>query len=136
MAVGFGLRGPLVPARRWPARPLPVQAAVGVVASALGLAAGYLAAQDLSMFRVALIGAAMVVAPVLLLNVDLAAVMFPAFLWTRVSDVSIAEQGLPSLAVPFAVGLLGIALGRRILAGERIGPGSFRGLPPLLPCVR
>ena len=135
MAVGLGRAGPAALAREWPARLPGAHAAVGVVAIAAGLVVGYLVAQDLSVFRVALMGAAMALAPVLLLNLDVAAVAFPAFLWARVSDVGITEQGLPSLAVPFALGLLGIALGRRLLAGERIGLATFGGLLPVLPYV-
>jgi putative inorganic carbon (hco3(-)) transporter len=135
MAVGIGRASPAAVGRHRPSTLLPVQAAVGAVASAVGVATGYLAAQDVSPFRVVLIGAAMALAPVLLLNLDLAAILFPAFLWARVSDVSIAEQGLPSLAVPFAIGLLGVALARRLVAGERIGAATFRGLLPVLPYV-
>jgi O-antigen ligase len=64
---------------------------------------------------------------------DVAAALFLSVLWARASDVGIAEHGLPSLAVPFAVVLLGVALWRRLRAGERLGPATFKALFPLLP---
>jgi putative inorganic carbon (HCO3(-)) transporter len=64
---------------------------------------------------------------------DLATALFLSLLWARASDVGIAEHGLPSLAVPFAIVLLGAAMWRRLLAGERLGPTTFNTLFPLLP---
>jgi putative inorganic carbon (hco3(-)) transporter len=54
-------------------------------------------------------------------------------LWARVSDIGIAEYALPSLAVPFALGLLGVALWLRIASLERIGLRTFRRAWPVLP---
>jgi O-antigen ligase len=66
-------------------------------------------------------------------RIDVAAALFLSLLWARASDVGIAEHGLPSLAVPFAVILLGVAMWRRLLAGERLGAKTFNTLFPLLP---
>jgi putative inorganic carbon (HCO3(-)) transporter len=66
-------------------------------------------------------------------RIDVAVALFLSLLWARASDVGIAEHGLPSLAVPFAVVLLGAALWRRLLAGERLGLTTFNTLFPLLP---
>ena len=59
--------------------------------------------------------------------------VFLGMLWARVSDVGIAEHALPSLAVPCALGLVGVSLWRRIAAGERLGITTFRRLWPVLP---
>ena len=67
------------------------------------------------------------------MRIDIAGVLFLSLLWARASDVGIAEHGLPSLAVPFAVLLLGGALWRRLLAGEHLGATMFNTLFPLLP---
>jgi O-antigen ligase len=66
-------------------------------------------------------------------RIDVAVALFLSLLWARASDVGIAEHGLPSLAVPFAVVLLGAAMWRRLLAGERLGAKTFNTLFPLLP---
>jgi O-antigen ligase len=66
-------------------------------------------------------------------RIDVAAALFLSLLWARASDVGIAEHGLPSLAVPFAVILLGVAMWRRLLAGKRLGAKTFNTLFPLLP---
>jgi O-antigen ligase len=66
-------------------------------------------------------------------RIDVAVALFLSLLWARASDVGIAEHGLPSLAVPFAVILLGAAMWRRLLAGERLGAKTFNTLFPLLP---
>jgi O-antigen ligase len=66
-------------------------------------------------------------------RIDVAVAVFLSLLWARASDVGIAEHGLPSLAVPFAVVLLGAAMWRRLLAGERLGAKTFKTLFPLLP---
>lgn len=67
------------------------------------------------------------------MRIDVAVALFLSLLWARASDVGIAEHGLPSLAVPFAVILLGAAMWRRLLAGERLGAKTFNTLFPLLP---
>jgi putative inorganic carbon (hco3(-)) transporter len=59
--------------------------------------------------------------------------LFLGMLWARVSDVGIAEHALPSLAVPFGVGLICWSMARRLAAGERIGANTFRRLFPVLP---
>jgi putative inorganic carbon (hco3(-)) transporter len=66
-------------------------------------------------------------------RVDFIAALFLSLLWARASDVGIAQHGLPSLVVPFAVVLLGYAMWRRLLAGERLGPKTFNTVFPLLP---
>jgi O-antigen ligase len=66
-------------------------------------------------------------------RIDVAVALFLSLLWARASDVGIAEHNLPSLAVPFAVILLGAAMWRRLLAGERLGAKTFNTLFPLLP---
>jgi O-antigen ligase len=66
-------------------------------------------------------------------RIDVAVAVFLSLLWARASDVGIAEHGLPSLAVPFAVVLLGAAMWRRLLAGEHLGAKTFKTLFPLLP---
>jgi putative inorganic carbon (HCO3(-)) transporter len=66
-------------------------------------------------------------------RIDIAVVVFLSVLWARASDVGIAEHGLPSLAVPFAVVLVGAVIARRLRAGERLGPRTFSALFPLLP---
>jgi len=66
-------------------------------------------------------------------RIDILAAVFLSLLWARASDVGIAQHGLPSLAVPLTVVLLGAALWRRLLAGERVGPMTCNTLFPLLP---
>jgi O-antigen ligase len=66
-------------------------------------------------------------------RIDVAAALFLSLLWARASDVAVAEYGLPSLAVPFAVILLGVAMWQRLVAGERLGPTTFKTVFPLLP---
>jgi O-antigen ligase len=67
------------------------------------------------------------------MRLDVPVVLFLSVLWARASDVGIAAHGLPSLAVPFAALLLGAAVARRLLAGERLEPSTFSALFPLLP---
>jgi O-antigen ligase len=66
-------------------------------------------------------------------RINVAGALFLSLLWARASDVGIAAHGLPSLAVPFALVLLGAALWRRMVAGERLGARTFNTLFPLLP---
>jgi O-antigen ligase len=62
-------------------------------------------------------------------------VAFICVLWTRVSDVGIAEHGLPSIAVPFALGLIGVLLLERVATGARLDVKTFDRLWPILPYV-
>jgi O-antigen ligase len=66
-------------------------------------------------------------------RLDAVVALFLSLLWARASDVGIAEHGLPSLAVPSAVVLLGAAMWRRLLVGERLGPRTLNTLFPFLP---
>jgi putative inorganic carbon (HCO3(-)) transporter len=66
-------------------------------------------------------------------RVDLTAALFLSLLWSRASDVGIAQHGLPSLVVPVAGVLAGAALWRRLRTGERLGLSTFRSMFPLLP---
>jgi putative inorganic carbon (HCO3(-)) transporter len=66
-------------------------------------------------------------------RLDLPVAVFLAMLWARVSDVGIAEYGLPSLAVPFAIGFMCVSIARRLWIGERLGVTTFRRLFPVLP---
>lgn len=66
-------------------------------------------------------------------RLDMLVVLFVGMLWVRVSDIAIAEHGLPSLTVPFALGLIGMSLWRRLEAGERLGVRTLRGLVPVVP---
>ena len=63
----------------------------------------------------------------------LSAAIFLSLLWSRASDVGIAQHGLPSLVLPLAVVLVGAALWRRLRGGERLGPMTFAALLPYLP---
>ena len=67
------------------------------------------------------------------LQPDLLVVVFLGMLWARVSDVGIHEHALPSLVVPFAVGLICLSMLRRLAAGERLNAATFRRLFPVLP---
>jgi putative inorganic carbon (HCO3(-)) transporter len=87
----------------------------------------------MSTFRLLALVAALVLLPIAGFHPELLAALFLSMLWARVSDVAIAEQGLPSIALPFAIALLGLTVGRRLLAGERISATTFSGLFPLLP---
>src|SRR5262249_19800012 len=97
------------------------------------VALGTQVAQGVSTFRLFALAAALVLLPVAAFYPDLIAALFLAGLWARGSDVGIADQGLPSLVVPSAVALVGLILGRRLLAGERVDATTFRGLFPMLP---
>jgi putative inorganic carbon (hco3(-)) transporter len=79
------------------------------------------------------VAAAIALVPLAVHCSELPAVLFLSLLWARVSDVGVATQGLPSVAVPCGIGLLCLSLGRRILAGERITVTTFRGLFGFLP---
>jgi O-antigen ligase len=104
-----------------------------VVAGLSSVGVGTLLAQGLSTFRLVALTAVVVLLPVAALRPELLGALFLSVLWARVSDIGIAEQGLPSLVVPCALALLGLAIGRRLLAGERIGLTTFRGVFPMLP---
>src|SRR5215472_4824093 len=112
-------------------RLFPVMAAAIAGVSSLGV--GTLVAQGLSTFRLIVLTASLVLLPVVALRPELLGGVFLGMLWARVSDVGISEQGLPSLAVPCALALLGLSIGRRLLAGERIGLATFERVFPLLP---
>jgi putative inorganic carbon (HCO3(-)) transporter len=64
---------------------------------------------------------------------DLLVALFLGVLWARVSDVGITEYALPSLAVPFAVGLICFRLAQRLALGERLNLATFLRLLPFLP---
>jgi putative inorganic carbon (HCO3(-)) transporter len=114
-----------------PSRAVPVIAAA--LACATSTAVGALIAQGTSAFRLAAMAAAMLLLPVATFHPDVLAPVFLGLLWARVSDVGIAAQGLPSLAVPFAAALVLLVVGRRLISGERIDATTLRGVFPLLP---
>jgi O-antigen ligase len=96
-------------------------------------ASGALVARETSLFRILGLAGLGVLLPVAITQPDLLVVPFVGLLWGRVSDLGIVGQGLPSLVVPSALGLIGLALLRRLNAGERIGLRTFSQLFPLLP---
>jgi putative inorganic carbon (hco3(-)) transporter len=102
-------------------------------AGGLSLSLGTLLGQGMSTFRAVALAVGLLLLPVATLHPELLGALFLSMLWGRVSDVGIAEQGLPSLAVPVAVALVGISIARRLVAGERISPTTFHAVFPLLP---
>src|SRR5215211_1265062 len=84
------------------------------VGGALGGALGAWVAQSPSTFGLLAVSTLVVLTPLLAFRPDLLIVAFLAMLWARVSDIGIAEHALPSLALPFALALVGLSLARRI----------------------
>jgi O-antigen ligase len=108
-------------------------ATAAAMAGMTSLGVGTLLAEGVSTFRLIVLTAALALLPVVAVRPELLGAFFLGMLWARVSDVGISEHGLPSLAVPCAVALLGLSVGRRLVAGERIGPATFQRVFPLLP---
>jgi O-antigen ligase len=99
----------------------------------LSLFVGTLLAQGLSIFRILALAVGLVLLPVAALHPEVLGALFLSMLWARVSDVGIVAQGLPSLAVPVAIALVVVSIGRRLVAGQRTTATTFRAVFPLLP---
>jgi putative inorganic carbon (hco3(-)) transporter len=112
-------------------RLLPIVAST--CAAVLSLSVGVWLGQGMSAFRAVALAVGLVLLPLAKMHPEVLGALFLSVLWARVSDVGIAAQGLPSVTVPVAVALVGLAIGRRLRAGERINATTFREVFPVLP---
>lgn len=101
-----------------------------------GWGLGYVATLDtvaLPKLMVILLGIASV--PLLALHADLAAIVFLGVLWARISDLAVELYGAPSLAFPFGLFLIVLALERRFARNEGTRWREFSYLAAITPYV-
>ena len=108
-------------------------ALAGGIASLAAAGMGALITLQLSWFDLLALTFAAVLGPLAAFHPDLLVAIFLGLLWARVSDVGIAQHALPSLALPFAIGLLFLSIWKRLAKGERISLATFSHAAPVVP---